>query len=271
MTKIQPGSIVVAVDGSPDSKRAVLWAAEQAHLEGRPLAVVTAAPDGTVAANDEAAELARCWRAGVEVDNVTIDGPPRDVLHELTVTAHLLVIGSRGRGPVESKVLGSVSASVARHASCPVVVCRPGSAGRVHRGILVGADATPTSRSLVEFAFRQASLRDLPLTIVSDVHDAGETEAALSIAESVAGLAELFPEVHVTVEPGRAFADASGRDNSWHWDLIVVGRAATETLRHSATEVVERARTVVAVVPETSDEEPVADRTNDPLLAAPRL
>ena len=40
---IEPGSIVCGVDGSPDAERALHWAAEQASLERRPLAVVTAA------------------------------------------------------------------------------------------------------------------------------------------------------------------------------------------------------------------------------------
>lgn len=270
MTRIQPGSIVVAADGSPDAERAVLWAAEQAHLERRALVVVTAADQGAAAANEAAVQLARHWRPGVEVEGATIDGTPRDVLLELSVAAHLLVMGSRGRGPVESVVLGSVSASVVRHAACPVVVCRPGSVGRVHRGILVGADATPTSGPVVEFAFLQASLRDVPLTIVRDGHDAGAVDAALSIAEATAGFAELYPEVRVTVEPGSAFADESRGPSSWRWDMIVVGRPAKEGLRRGATEVLERALTVVAVVPETSDDEPASAGTRAPLVAAPR-
>ncbi|GAB4001862.1 universal stress protein [Nocardioides ultimimeridianus] len=255
MTRIQPGSIVVAVDGSPASERAVLWAAEQAHLERRRLVVVTAVPEGTSEASEAAVELARHWRPGIEVAGATIDGPPREVLHELSLAAHLLVVGSRGRGPVESAVLGSVSASVARHAGCPVVVCRPGSVGRVHRGILVGAEATPTCGTVLEFAFHQASLRDVPLTIVGDGNDAGAAAAALSIAEATAGFAELFPEVRVTVEPDSVFADECDGPSSWRWDMIVVGRAGRGTIRHSATQMLERSRTVVAVVPETSDDE----------------
>jgi nucleotide-binding universal stress UspA family protein len=42
------------------------------------------------------------------------------------VGAGLLVIGSRGEGPIRRAVMGSVSASVSRHAHCPVLVVRQG-------------------------------------------------------------------------------------------------------------------------------------------------
>ena len=36
----------------------------------------------------------------------------------------LLVLGSRGLGPVRRRLMGSVSESVVRHAHCPVLVAR---------------------------------------------------------------------------------------------------------------------------------------------------
>jgi nucleotide-binding universal stress UspA family protein len=42
------------------------------------------------------------------------------------IGAGLVVVGSRGRGPIKRAVMGSVSDSVVRHAHCPVlVVVRP--------------------------------------------------------------------------------------------------------------------------------------------------
>ena len=61
---------------------------------------------------------------------------PSTLLIQLSSTAHLLVLGSRGRGPVRSHLLGSVGLAVVRHAACPVVVHRPGDhPGLVHRGV----------------------------------------------------------------------------------------------------------------------------------------
>jgi nucleotide-binding universal stress UspA family protein len=36
----------------------------------------------------------------------------------------LLVMGSRGLGPIKRRLMGSVSESVVRHSSCPVLVAR---------------------------------------------------------------------------------------------------------------------------------------------------
>ncbi len=36
----------------------------------------------------------------------------------------LIVIGSRGLGPIKRRLMGSVSESVVRHAHCPVLVAR---------------------------------------------------------------------------------------------------------------------------------------------------
>ncbi|HSK84466.1 MAG TPA: universal stress protein, partial [Rubrobacter sp.] len=39
--------------------------------------------------------------------------------------AGLIVLGSRGLGPLKRALMGSVSDSVVRHAHCPVLVVRP--------------------------------------------------------------------------------------------------------------------------------------------------
>ena len=77
------------------------------------------------------------------------------------------MLGSRGRGPLRTALLGSVSASVARRAHCPVVVCRPPEPEpSASIGVIVGADGRDGSQPVLEFAFAQASLRALPLTVM---------------------------------------------------------------------------------------------------------
>lgn len=51
-------------------------------------------------------------------------GTPGPALCELAtaVSAHAVVIGSRGRGGIKRALLGSVSDHVVRHAPCPVVI-----------------------------------------------------------------------------------------------------------------------------------------------------
>jgi nucleotide-binding universal stress UspA family protein len=291
-TRVDPGSIVVAVDGSDQAERAVRWAAEQARLENRRLAVVSVAlPDwfqvgslpapGMLHPSPEAdpAETARvlaengvktaeAWRPGITAAAHALRGETREVLTTLSESVHLLVLGSRGRGPVATRLLGSVSAHVAKAASCPVVVCRPDSPGTVRHGVLVGADGTPESRAVLELAFRLASQRDLPLTVlhsawdvVAAASDAGLLPARditadhlLLLSESVAGFAEKFPDVQVTRLVSRGFAEEVLAADSTRWDAVVVGRHSRSAwsryvTRSIATEVLEHAHTTVAIVP----------------------
>lgn len=100
------------------------------------------------------------------MEGLPVYGDPRGVLIGLARQAHLIVMGSRGRGTVRSMLLGSVSAAVSKYASCPVAVRRP-PRGRAHTcGVVVGSDVTPESVPVVEFAFEQASLRGVPLTVL---------------------------------------------------------------------------------------------------------
>jgi nucleotide-binding universal stress UspA family protein len=303
MTKplLPAGCIVVGVDGSEHADRAVTWAARQAVLERRTLALVHCTDQISVrgtawvdapgidhpgltaalrAASSRIVTHARD-RAVVQAPDVAVltdllDVDPREALVDLSATAHLLVLGSRGRGPLRSAVLGSVSASVARHAHCPVVVCRPPEPERpAGDRVVVGADGTCASRPVLEFAFAQASLLRVPLTVMHcfwDVVTATRgpgtvprgaddelTDLRLLLAESIAGLAEKYPDVEVTQELARGLVDECLADRAPDAGLVVVGRASTAgwaRFLHAscALAVLERAHATVAVVPESPEE-----------------
>jgi nucleotide-binding universal stress UspA family protein len=53
---------------------------------------------------------------------VVVTGDPAVQLIAASLDADLLVVGSRGGGPVVQHLMGSVSSKVAHHAACPVVV-----------------------------------------------------------------------------------------------------------------------------------------------------
>lgn len=296
MSPTAAGRVVVGVDGSPDSERAVRWAAEQARLEQRELLVVAAVPPHRAPTRrGGAARLRSVTRhAGLAVaravaqDGVrlacdlhpmldasarAVVGDPREVLVEMSREAHVVVVGSRGRGALRSLLLGSVSTAVLKQADCPVVVCRPERRAQRAHGILVAADGTPESLPVIEFAFQQAAARDLPLTVIHCFWDvvaavagfrqgSGEMvnepqleELRLVLAESVAGFGEKFPDVRVEVLLRHGLVDEALSDRHKDWDLIVVGRhpvvGLTRMLTGSiATAVVERAHSNVAVVPE---------------------
>jgi nucleotide-binding universal stress UspA family protein len=137
-----PRTIVVGVDGSEPSKRALRWAADQAKLSGAQLKVVTTweypptlgwAPpypsdfDPDVDARkslQETVDTALGEKPAIAVELVVAEGHPAYVLTQAARGAELLVVGSRGHGAFAGMVLGSVSEYCAAHSPCPVVVVR---------------------------------------------------------------------------------------------------------------------------------------------------
>jgi nucleotide-binding universal stress UspA family protein len=68
---------------------------------------------------------------GASVQTITVeegDGEPAAVLAERSRDLDLLVVGSRGYGPVRQVLIGGVSAELMRRAACPVLIV-PRSAG----------------------------------------------------------------------------------------------------------------------------------------------
>ena len=235
------GSVVVGVDGSDHADRAIVWASRQAVLEHRPLTLLhgfnpvgrttvgALELEGTDQSEllhvlrqaartmlDDGLALARKTEPGLEVHAVLVDGDARQSLVDASHTARLVVLGSRGRGSVSGLLLGSVSVAVAQLATCPTVVCRPRrTADRAH-GVLVGADGSAASLPVIEFAFHQAALRGVPLTVMHcfwEIVAAGSStteepaDVRLLLAESVAGFAESHPDVEVHLELARGLVD----------------------------------------------------------------
>ena len=139
--------VVVGVDGSENSKRALAWAARYAALTGTPLLVMAvwhpptsygwtvSMPVGWDPEADTREVLEREVKEvlGTELPTTVslsvVEGPPSKVLAEASDHASLIVVGSRGRGEFAGMLLGSVSAFVTTHAHCPVVVVRAGTEG----------------------------------------------------------------------------------------------------------------------------------------------
>jgi nucleotide-binding universal stress UspA family protein len=145
---VDAGRIVVGVDGSDSSKRALRWAVRQAELTEGVVAAVTAWDfpqfHGALgwlppSSSDEAALADRARgellaaveetvgsRPRVEVRTEVRYGAPAGVLLDAARDASLLVVGSRGRGGFAGLLLGSVAQHCTQHAACPVVVVRDG-------------------------------------------------------------------------------------------------------------------------------------------------
>jgi nucleotide-binding universal stress UspA family protein len=138
------GLIVVGVDGSENSRQALVWAVEEARLRDARVRVVhawwlypmltadTEAPHHT----DDARGAVQTFvteilgeEHDVEIEVVAVQGQQASAaLVDAAREAELLVVGSRGAGGFSSLLLGSVSQQCAHHAPCPVVIVRRGLA-----------------------------------------------------------------------------------------------------------------------------------------------
>jgi nucleotide-binding universal stress UspA family protein len=144
-----PG-IIVGVDGSTHSRRALEWAIKEAASRQTPLTVVTvhqpyrgfwnaavefpgdaalveAASKAVQEETDDAlAKLAEDARPPV-VNVMAVEGQPADRILRAAVStdADMIVLGSRGAGGFAKLLMGSVASQVSHHAHCPVMVVRP--------------------------------------------------------------------------------------------------------------------------------------------------
>jgi nucleotide-binding universal stress UspA family protein len=139
--------IVVGVDASEHSDRALEWAMREGAARQEP---VTAIAVHDVATNQwtgnplvdpadrsveekirqaveekvsrVAGQLGSAAPAAVQVE--VVSGVASRVLIDASQNATLLVVGSRGTGGFSRLLLGSVSSQVMHHAACPVTVVR---------------------------------------------------------------------------------------------------------------------------------------------------
>jgi nucleotide-binding universal stress UspA family protein len=252
-------AIVVGVDASEGSRAAVRWAAQDAHRRQLPLRIVAAAGlDALVPvvtsesfwrhvaayqeswANDvvnEAADLARQITAPVEPQTALYLREPAVIaLKQEAESAHLLVVGSRGRGGAIESRLGSTAIALTQEASCPVVVVPTPVGGpfdAVTGDVVVGVDGSQTAQRAVEFAFTEAALRKTGLTAVhawtmpwlrstlshryqqaTVTRPALQQEAAAVLSESLAEIRQKYPVVPVVEQaveerPAVALVEAS--------------------------------------------------------------
>lgn len=257
--------IIVGVDGSVPSERAVAWAADEAARYGCGLRIVHAVEQWAfdVPLNVAPGEVASLPREGSEVLTaaervaharrpevpVSVELASERIVRALadrSEGAFELVVGHRGLGGFGELLLGSVGLAAVRHAACPVVVVR-GGPGPEHREIAVGIGlgiGLGDDSAVLEYAFRAARAREARLRVVhawpfpKALGEPGaaadlkrvEERARWRVIEAHAPLRKRFPGVEVLEDivqdnPAAALVAAS-RDV----DLVIAGSHPREGL-----------------------------------------
>ncbi len=132
--------IVVGVDGSPASLRALQQAVDLAAALGAEvdavhtwlvsygateLSMMPAIPSTDLQAAAEqtlADAVASVDAKGVTINRIVTEGDAASTLLDVASGAEMLVVGSRGHGGFVGLLLGSVTHKVIHHAPCPVLV-----------------------------------------------------------------------------------------------------------------------------------------------------
>lgn len=257
--------VVVAVDGSEASQNAVRWAANTAMKRGIPLRIASSYTvpqflyaEGMVPPKElfddlqaETLEKIEAARAvahevapDIKIGHTIAEGSPIDMLLEMSHDVTMVVMGSRGMGGLSGMVMGSVSASVVSHASCPVVVVREDNQvteSTKYGPVVVGVDGSEVSQKATHYAFAEAAARGAELIAVHTWMDmqvqaslAGlsaaqtewaevEKEQGALLTERLAEFQAEYPDVPVKKviardRPVRALADAAAGAQ-----LLVVG------------------------------------------------
>jgi nucleotide-binding universal stress UspA family protein len=286
------GPITAGVDGTDESLAGLDWAAREAVRRGTALRVVHAwefQPDAAADVADREAQ--QQWvrdavegaarrvaerHPGLEVTAEVREGPAVPTLAGAAADAELLVLGSRGHGPLVGFLLGSVGQQVLVEAARPVVLVRAGdeaSAEAAGREIVVGQQGEPEdSAAALRFAFETAAARGATVRAVRAwtlppvfayspaslklLDDAGGLEPyeRKALAAALQPWRERFPDVpvveHVEIgSAGQVLLSVAGRAQ-----LMVVGRRARRTavgarIGSVAHGVLHHARCPVAVVP----------------------
>ena len=175
--------VLLATDGSADSRRATRWLREfapSADIRVTVLAVATltdpprdsqtmrelresVATEASGAAESAAKILSRRWP---DVETLTMEGDARvEIVRAAEARrADMLALGARGLGRLKRFFAGSTSLAAARYAPCPVAIIR--GRPRPVRRALVAIDGSEGSRAAVRFLSLFELVRDARVSLL---------------------------------------------------------------------------------------------------------
>ncbi|WRZ88875.1 universal stress protein [Streptomyces sp. NBC_01007] len=159
--------IVVGVDGSPISVRALDWAAAEAVRHGTGLRVLYAVSDRDEAAPvlNHAVSRIHARYPELLVETAAAEGGVVRSLARESAAAAVTVVGTRGLGALTGPALGSVSLRLAALAQGPLLVVRGDHPCDDGQDVLLGL-ADDTDMQAAAYAFQEAERRGARLRVL---------------------------------------------------------------------------------------------------------
>lgn len=258
MTMETSSPVVVGVDGSEQSDRAVRYAVDEARRRGVGITLVNAVHETAPMAAmlplysveafsevgrrlvEDAERLVLDLDPDLDVGTSVRGGSRVGILVDAGEHASVIVLGHRSRSLAGRVLSSSTTTGVAARAHCPVV-CVPDSwAPGGERGhIVVGVDESDASHDAMRYAFEEARRRRSKLTVLhawrlpTAYDDIGYSQVALDdwlatareeMAKTLAPFEETYPDVELEVELRHEFAGPALVAATQTADLIIVGR-----------------------------------------------
>lgn len=250
--------VVVGVDGSEQSDRAVRYAVAAARRRETGVLLVNAVHETAPMAamlplysveaftevgqrlTEDAAKVVHELDAGMEVSTRVKGGSRVGVLTEAAEHAAEVILGHRSRSLPGRVLSHSTTTGVAARAHCPVVsVPETWTEGAEHGRVVVGIDQSEASHDAIVVAFDEARRRKAELvalhawrlpTAYDDIDysrvavDEWMGSAGEEMTKTLVPFREVYPEVKVEVDLRHEYAGPALLTAAEDADLVVVGR-----------------------------------------------
>jgi nucleotide-binding universal stress UspA family protein len=160
-------------------------------------------------------------RAGFDVETHVIRGTPHRRINGIaeTIVADLILVGSRGKSPLENRIIGSTARNLARTTVVPLVVNRiergeeDPEPVRTHlfRHVLYATDFSENaSRAFEAFSYLRHATRRATLVHVRTPKDPELTDDASTVSERLRERAETLEEWGIETETDVREGDPAG-------------------------------------------------------------
>lgn len=256
------GSVLVGLDESAESARALNWAATEARRRHWPVHLMHALDDSawewpvySTASRSvrpvvrDAVAMLHNWDHDLPVTWSQPVGDPAALLANSARASRMVVVGSHGRSTIGEAVLGSITIELIAQTRCPVAVLRADvPLPRPDAPVVVGVEYGRPCAPAIEAAFEQANSRHVDLVVVHtwqldaatkvdevglqgvSQHESREREAAL-LERNIADIARSHPGVEVTTHAVQDSAAEALHRYAANAAILVVGSRGRGGLR----------------------------------------